>query len=328
MIFPWQTTQWQQLLLTKQEDRLSHALLFLGLKGTGKTHFATCFVRAQLCHHQSTNENIECECHSCRLVLGKSHPNILWVEPEKEGSAIKIDQVRDVTEFVNQTSLQGEYRFVIINPANDMNANAANALLKTLEEPSSGSIMILISEQASQLPATILSRCQHIHFPPPAMDAALTWLAKKNSHHADLELALRLAHGAPLTAMQLIENEILTSRTNLLEILYQLSLKQNDPVKSGLSIKDLESIQIIDFILSWIIDLLKLHMQSDTSEMVNKDFISQLTDLQQRTLPKNIIQYMNYLQQLRGQIQIGINLNKQLMIESMLIRWMECASCF
>jgi len=337
MIYPWQTDQWQQLAHAKQENRLPHALLFIGIRGTGKAHFAENFMRTQLCScsmspfetdtsQSDVSRRTHCECHSCRLVTNRSHPNVLWIEPEKPGSAIKVDQVRDITEFVNQTSLQGEYRFVVINPASNMNANAANALLKTLEEPSSGSILILISEQTFHLPATILSRCQYIHFPAPPATLALDWLEKKLTDKTmDRELILQLAHGAPLAAMQLVQDNILAARINLLQILYALSQKQADPVKSVSSLQNLELVHILDFTLNWVMDLLRLHLKIDTKEIINKDFTQPLTDLYQRSLMSNIMQYMDYLQQLRNQISSGINLNKQLMIENILIRWMECA---
>jgi len=328
MVYPWQTNQWLQLSRTKQENRLPHALLFLGIRGTGKAHFTEEFIRAQLCQcvSQKTDSKADCECRSCRLVTGRSHPNVLWIEPEKQGSVIKVDQVREITDFVNQTSLQGEYRFVVINPANNMNASAANALLKTLEEPASGSILILISEQSSLLPATILSRCQHIHFPSPPSEIALDWLKiKLTDNTVDPELVLRLANGAPLAAMQLVQDNILAARVHLLQTLYALSQKQADPVKSVSNLKDLELTQIIDFTLNWIIDLLRLHLEGNEKEIINKDFSQQLTDLHQRSLPRDIVRYMDYLQQLRSQIIKGINLNKQLMTENILIRWMECA---
>ena len=90
-------------------------------------------------------------CHACRLIAGRAHPNVLWVEPEKEGQTIKVDQIREVSEFVNQSSLQGVHRIVLINPANAMNMHAANALLKTLEEPSSGAIIFICHRSTGEL---------------------------------------------------------------------------------------------------------------------------------------------------------------------------------
>jgi len=317
MIYPWQHEQWQQL--KNQENCLPHALLFLGIRGIGKLHFAECFMRAQLCQQTALDS---CDCHSCRLILVRAHPNVLWIEPEKPGSPIKIDQIRAVTEFIQQTSFQGEMRFVVIHPASNMNMHAANALLKTLEEPSSGAILILIAEQASHLPATILSRCQSIHFPRPKISLSLEWLAQQLPDKKDLQLILRLANGAPLLAIELVKNDILSSRLSLLQILIALTHKQADPIQSAVTIKDMETLQILDFTLTFIMDLLRLHLTVD--EITNQDFIPQLKDLHQHTKLEKLTQYMDYLLQLRGQLQIGINLNKQLMIESMLIHWMEC----
>src|SRR5438046_1776757 len=102
MIFPWQVQQWQQLWLAKQAQRLPHALLLVGNEGMGKKHFAECFIRAAGCEHVSNEINNyemikqQCRCHHCCLITGRVHPNVLWVEPEKAGGLIKIDQIREV----------------------------------------------------------------------------------------------------------------------------------------------------------------------------------------------------------------------------------------
>jgi DNA polymerase III subunit delta' len=337
MVFPWQIEQWRQLLRAKKDNRLPHALLFTGIKGTGKTHFAECFIRALLCQRpqsllMTANTCAElsdtpevCTCHACRLITGRVHPNLLWVGPEKEGQSIKIDQVRDVSEFINQTSLQGECRIVIIHPAHHMNANAANALLKTLEEPASGAVIILISDQTSRLPATILSRCQHIAFPRPPTSLAIAWVKRQLAENTvDAGLILKLAHGAPLAAIDFVKNKILSLRQDLFQALYLLSQHQSDPIKSAVKIQDIDSLHLLDFMLAWMMDLLRLQLGSHASNMVNSDFSMQLSELSQRTHVRNNTRYMEYLQQLRAQICSGINFNKLLMVENLFVRWMEC----
>lgn len=330
MIYPWQTEQWKQIINAKQENRLPHALLFTGIEGTGKTHFAEQFIRSFCC--KNNNEFLSkldaenCTCHDCRLISGKAHPNILWIEPEKVGSAIKIDQVREVSTYVQQTSLQHEFRIVLIYSAHEMTTSAANALLKTLEEPASGTIIILVSNQAGHLPATILSRCQRILFPRPSKELALTWLKKQNID--DAELLLGLANGAPLAALQFADKKTLSGRTNLLEALFLLSKKQADPLKMAMKIQDLDSLPFLDFMLTWVMDLMRLHLECDPSHLINQDFTQQLSEIQKRSQLQNMMQYLNYLNEMRTQISTGINLNKQLMIESVFIRWMECATCF
>ena len=331
MSFPWQIEQWQQLWHAKCEQRLPHALLFTGLAGTGKAQFADVFSRALLCQNAPASVSADinayfCQtCHSCRLTAGRAHPNVLWIEPEKEGQAIKVDQIRLVSDFVNQSSLQGDIRVVIINPANNMNINAANALLKTLEEPASGAMMILVADQSAQLPATILSRCQRIVFPRPRHELAKSWLIQNlPSTEIDHGVLLRIAHGAPLAALQLVEKQALDVRRSLFDAFCALSLKQGDPIKLAAKLYDNDLQKMLDFTLAFMMDLLRLQLCGDEDNIINADYLSQLNEVKPRTQINTNAKFMQYLQQLRGQICTGFNLNKQLVTENMLIRWMGC----
>jgi DNA polymerase-3 subunit delta' len=136
---------------------------------------------------------------------------------------------------------------------------------------------------------------------------------------------LRLANGAPLAAIEWIHNDILSSRSHFLKMIYNLSQKKADPLQSAVEIQKMDTVYILDFMQSFIMDLLRLHFTIATSEMMNQDFMSELKDLHQRTLLVKITQFQNYLLELQRQLQVGINLNKQLMLETLLIRWMECA---
>jgi DNA polymerase III subunit delta' len=325
MIFSWQKEQWQHLWRAKLENRLAHAWVFVGISGTGKSVFADHFTRALLCQNVNS-EGESCDtCHACRLMAGRVHPNILWIEPEK--AVIKIDQIREVANFVNESSLQGKYRMVIMNPANAMNANAANALLKTLEEPSQDAILILISDQNGHLPPTILSRCQRLFFPRPPTPLAIEWLhrqlrhAKKNT--LDPELMLNLAQGAPLSAWQFMQEETFSVRHELFQALSQM---KGDPIKSAMKMQDRDLLKVLDLILSWVMDLLRLQLGGTIHHLVNKDYAHPLMELKSQRPPHFSIQFMEYLSHLRIQICTGFNLNKQLTIENMLIRWMGCDS--
>ncbi len=143
MTFPWQNNN--GISFGRQKKRIVYHMRYSWLVFMGLVKHNLPRISLRLCCVKKWSPKDSCHhCHTCRLVTGKSHPNVLWIEPEKDGHTIKIDQIRAVGEFVYQTSLQGEYRIVIINPASQMNANAANALLKMLEEPPSGAIIILI----------------------------------------------------------------------------------------------------------------------------------------------------------------------------------------
>jgi DNA polymerase-3 subunit delta' len=291
----WKTKQFQLLWQAKKNNCLPHALLFIGMKGTNKAASADYFSRALLC--QQVTEQGQCcdQCHSCRLIRGLVHPNVLWVEPEKTGTAIKIDQIRAVNDFVNQTSLQGEYRLIILHPADEMNINAANALLKTLEEPSPGALLILISDQKARLPATILSRCQRIVFPPLMKEQTFTWLAAQSS------------------------------RQDLFQALILMSVRESDPIKIAAALQNHNVVLLLDFLLSWMMDLVRLQVNGSSDGLVNKDHVSQLIELKQKTHLESNVKLMDYVQHLRSKIMMGVNFNKQLLLESLFIRWMECA---
>lgn len=290
----WQSEQFQLLWRAKNDNRLPHALLFTGLKGTHKAALAQGFCAALLCQ-QVTAQGKPCgQCQSCRLIAGRVHPNVLWVEPEKAEVAIKVDQIRAVNDFINHTSLQGEHRIVIIHPADEMNISAANALLKTLEEPSTGALLILINDQRGRLPATILSRCQRVLFPPPTRDQALVWLTNQ------------------------------PSRLDLFQTLIRLAEGKGDPIKSASELQNNDPLQLLDCFLSWVVDLLRLQLNSDSDNLINKDFSQQLMELKQKTQLKKNIKLMEYVQHLRTQLCEGINFNKQLMLESLFIEWIGC----
>lgn len=158
----------QSMLLSEE---IPHALLFMGETGIGKRTVALTFAQTLLCHERRMPEGesegwIEpCNrCLSCQKFAAQNHPDLTIIEPE--GASIKIEQVRTLQDKIIYKPLDGPKRIVIIDPADKMNAAAANGLLKTLEEPPSHAILILVTSKPFSLPETILSRCQKISFYP------------------------------------------------------------------------------------------------------------------------------------------------------------------
>lgn len=323
MILPWQSSQWQQLWQAYTAGRLAHGLLFTGVSGTGKTQFAHAFATTLLCEKKDTTVNPAAmkacgECHACRLMVNRAHPNALWIEPEKTGQAIKVDQIRVISDFVNHTSLQGQYRIVIVNPAGNMNLSAANALLKTLEEPSQNAIIVLIGDVSARLPATIVSRCQRIVFPAPNREQGLAWLRSQPiNDKTNLPLLLSLVNNAPLAVADLIDSEKLAFRTLLYDY---LSSPSADPIKAAASLQELGVLPTIDFCLSWLQDLMKLQASADT-EISNQDYSEQLSALKDKTPMAAHSALVSYLLALRAQVLAGVNLNKQLFLENLFIRF-------
>lgn len=147
-----------QLLLKK---RLPHSLLFVGPRHENIVQFVNRLIAILICE----NEPPPCgHCRACHLLTQGIHPDINYIRPEGGGGAIKVEQVRELQQDIYQTPQRGLRRFIVIEPADKMNISAANALLKILEEPPSHTMFILIAEQLSSIPATVLSRCQKYNF--------------------------------------------------------------------------------------------------------------------------------------------------------------------
>ncbi len=165
--YTWQVQQWQRMNAARQQQRLHHALLLNGIRGLGLEAFAQELARGLLCEQPGEEGGACGQCKSCLLYAAGSHPDIVQIRPEEDSRVIKIDAIRELTGFMELKAQYGRYRIAIIDPAEAMNRNAANSLLKTLEEPPEQAIIILVNNDYMRLPVTIRSRCQRLIFTPP-----------------------------------------------------------------------------------------------------------------------------------------------------------------
>lgn len=324
-IFPWQRQQWQNVIASKHDNRLPHALLLAGIQGLGKKHFALHLAHTLLCN---TGADMPCgQCHACQLSRAQSHPDLLVVEPEKSGHMIKVDQVREVVHFANETALQGGRRVIIFNPANAMNINAANALLKTLEEPAPNTLIVLISDENSRLPATIISRCQKIVFHQPKTEIAMAWVRSQlQESQVDLHILLNLANGAPLKALELASSTIFSLRQTLYQGLESLARRQADPLKLSAELQDQDEQILLNLLLYWLQDLLRFKLTEGHAELMNYDYQRAFTELAQTYSYKSLLAYHDQVKETYANV-MKLNLNRQLMIEDLLIRWVHYAAC-
>jgi DNA polymerase-3 subunit delta' len=173
-LMPWHAADWARLQARRERDALPHALLLCGPAGLGKRAFAQHFVRDLLCAHAQAGEACG-QCRSCLLLEAGTHPDVVTLSfgLRKDGTLrteIVVEQIRDLSARLAMSSQFGGWQLALIDPADAMNAAAANALMKTLEEPSARTMLILVADAAWRLPQTIRSRCQRVEFnlPPPA----------------------------------------------------------------------------------------------------------------------------------------------------------------
>ena len=311
-IYPWQAQQWQQLITRKDEQRLPHALLFVGAAGIGKRDFAVTFAHALLCGKQ----NAPCgNCSACHLINAQSHPDLLLVEPDQAGHMIKIDQIRELVCRVHETTQQGGLRVIIINPATAMNINAANALLKTLEEPAPNTIIILISDKSLRLAATILSRCQKIIFNTPTDEEALQWLRTQSLEGVqDIKLLLSLANGAPLKAKEFSGNGMLALRQELYQSLAKLAQRQADPLQVAALHQDQDMVVLLNLMFVWLQDLLRFQLTQGDAELINFDYQPVFAKLAAVYSQAKLLLFLDHVKKLYGYMLSSLNLNKQLLL--------------
>ncbi len=206
-LLPWQWTMWGSLTERLGSRTMAHALLLTGRPGCGQREFADVLINAALCLCPN-DEGCACgNCKACHLVRAGTHPDLLVVTQSGAGEQIKVDQIRDVIGFLLLSRQYERYRVVVIHGAERMNANAANALLKILEEPPAARLIVLLTTQPSRLPATVRSRCQRLRFPVPPRSVALPWLAERVGDSARAECLLTLANGAPIRALEYHHSE-------------------------------------------------------------------------------------------------------------------------
>jgi len=197
---PWQREHWNRLNRQLQGDRLPHALLLAGLEHSGTEQLALALARLLLCQQPGGGFNCG-TCHSCELSASGSHGDFRWLQPEEKSRVIKIEQVRDLVSFITKTASFSARKVAVLAPAESMNLNAANALLKSLEEPGENTYLILVSRQLQGLPATIRSRCQIARLPAPSEDEALSWLQQvTGAAREECQRLLALCDGMPLLA--------------------------------------------------------------------------------------------------------------------------------
>ncbi|AFJ03808.1 DNA polymerase III delta prime subunit [Methylophaga frappieri] len=301
MVYPWHQPLWQDFLKLCQQQRLPHGVLLTGVPGLDLTGFANAAITYLLCHQK--DKTMACgRCQSCRLMATSSHPDHQVIAPEEAGKAIKIDQIRSVHEKLALTAHISQWKTLLIAPADKMTINAANSLLKLLEEPPKDSFLILISSQPEQLPITIRSRCQHWHMASPTPDESRQWLQQNGYALSDQQwqLLARIAAYAPLQIKQMLDQNMDEHYAQVVSQYQQIRAGNDNPVHIAANWQQQDLLGILHGLYFYQHQQL---MAADNSERLSIEW--QLMDCIQATI--KLVSSLN-------------NYNKTLLIEDFVVR--------
>jgi DNA polymerase-3 subunit delta' len=319
-MLPWQISNWQTLTSSHQNKLLAHGVLFTGPRGIGKQQFATAFAHWLICE-QPQSDHACGTCRSCLLIKAGSHPDLLTITPEEEGKAIKVDQIRELIEKLSFTGHVQGARVIIISPADALNINASNSLLKTLEEPPANTYLILITDKPSKLMATIRSRTQIVRFDLPTESQSLEWLKQHKLQQADL--LLKLSSGAPLAAFDLATDDALSLRDTYFKNWQELASGDADAIdiasnwsKDGLKIN---ANRPLYWVYSWIMDMIRSLQGIHNSCMVNTDYVKVLQKLAGQVDLKSLYGLLDRLNESLRMMDSAAN--QQMLIEGLLLHW-------
>ncbi len=311
-ILPWHEAVWRQL--TRDLDRLPHAILLQGAPGVGKHELARRLAETLLCAAPGDASAACGQCHGCALLAAGTHPDLLTVEPQGDSRSVTIDQVRALGGFLALKPHTARRKVVILQPADAMNVHAANSLLKALEEPPLGNVLLLVSDRPTRLPATIRSRCARITVRRPQPTQALAWLTAQGIGAPEAELLLGLANGAPLRARQLGNEGFHRHVPVLTQELRGLIGGVCDPVACAARWRDLGA----ERCLAWLYDYVAGEIKAGTGCGTGS--------LQEGTKALDLRKLHDFLDVVsEAYRQLAGSLDDLLLLEDILIRWSRLA---
>lgn len=313
--YPWQLDVWQSLHQQNQLQRLPHALLVVGEAGIGKQHFVDAFVAQLMCFKK---QEMACgECKSCQLLMAGSHPAYIDIAVEEKSSIIKVDQIRLLVDFVAKTIQIGDVKIAVIHTAECMNTNAANSLLKSLEEPSNNTHIILLTHAPHRLLPTIRSRCRTIEMPKPNIAEADKWLATFITDESARQQLMLLANNNPLLAMQYADKEVVNIFADIIRQLVELTTSSSLTLQAGKIEKAIDIRLWLSLQQTLLSQLIRSSMNV-ISLPANLQWFSVL--LTHQNFQKHAFKMLDDIQQAIKEVQHN-NPNISLLIESLLIRW-------
>ena len=308
------------------KGKIPHAYLFAGIPGIGKTTTALALTRAVNCQERIMEEGCG-QCPACRQLEGGNFPDLVFIQPD--GQNIKIGQIRDLNRTLSFKPLSGRYRVSILEQAELMTDEAANSLLKTLEEPPPNNILILTVTEPLALFPTIVSRCQKVLFRPiPVRDIADWLMESLNLNDEKAHVLARISEGSLGRAIRMCEGDFFKQREDYLSSIIQLPAMSSEqalemaieyarvekkgashePGKGDSGLTDLLSIW-----KSWYRDLLLVKVDCPADLLINVDFSHKLKTISRSSRIEGLMESLLIVDQ--SQRDLLRNRNVDLMME-------------
>lgn len=318
-LLPWHREVFAHIWRLRDSGRLGHAWLLGGHAGTGKLQFGLHLAGSLLCEQGSSAGPCD-HCSACHLFAVGTHPDFHPIRPEKR--LITIEQIREGIEFAQNTSQRNGMKVLLLEPAEAMNGNAANALLKLLEEPPARTLLLLVCHQPGLLLATIRSRCQLLRCPLPDTAQALAWLRQQRPA-GNTETALRKASGAPLLALTWLDADQAGNQALVLATLQEVLSEELPPLVAARRCEKLDLPAILDYLLRGTTALLQ-HLQAAVA-LPDDEFAPLAARLTQRLDTDEAVRRLHDLYQaMQSSRQTALasnNANRLLLLESCFVRW-------
>ncbi len=308
-------------------------MLVYGRQGTGKIEFARAMAQSLLC--EAPENGIACgKCPACGWFRDGNHPDFRELLPEsmtedeidadapvdpeakekKKSKEIKIEQIRDIAAFMTLTTHRAGFRVLLVHPAEAMNPAAANALLKTLEEPPPHTVILLVTDRIGRLLATIKSRCQRLMVPSPDEATALQWLRAQGI--AEAPTALGQAGGAPLDAIVFADAGYQAERNAFVRV---LSDSNADYLAAAQSFEKCDPVNVLTWLQTWVSDLVLSRFTGEVRHY--RDQKAALSRIATRVNLPGLFRYESQLRQARRSIHHP--LNARLLMEQLLISYSQ-----
>src|SRR5258706_192126 len=319
-MFKWQEPNWKRWMLMR--ERLPHAILIQSGEGWGELEFAQSAAQSLLCEKPLADLRACGVCAACNWFSQGNHPDFRLIVPEslapqpqeegadqskKRSEQVRIEQVRELADFLSVGTHRGGLRVILIYPAEAMNANTQNALLKSLEEPPPSTVFLLVATQPDRLAPTVCSRCMRFTLTPPESKEVLAWLREQGVERA--ESALAAVGGAPLAALKSLETE-----PHRLAFIEGIRRSHFDPIAVAGTVERVPPWDVVGWLQRWSFDLLLARATGRVRYHIGDEQL--IADLSQRCEPASIAAYLRRLAQARALARHP--LNAKLFVEDLL----------